>query len=114
MKLNIVLAIIALCISILIAYGFYSFGNDNNKLLLSTGSFIALAVTLIVSISVDFDLPRTNINIKIVSGIFFLILLISNLIFSFCSFTTPTYIVVNGILLLIYLLITYSIHKSKQ
>jgi hypothetical protein len=114
MKINFIPTIIAIAISGLISYGFYSFHNSNNKLLLSSGSFAFLALTLIFTIAVNFDLPRTKINIRTVSSLFFVVSLVSNLTFSSREFTKPIYVIINGILLLTYIFTIYSIHKSKQ
>ncbi len=114
MKLNFLQTIIAIAVSILIAYGLYSFHSSENKILLSAGSFVFLAVTLIITIGASFELPRTTTNVKVVSGIFFAIALISNLIFTFISFSVPSYVIINGILLLVFILIAYSINKAKQ
>lgn len=105
---------IALAVSLLIAYGFYSFHDYETKLLLSTGSFLFLATTLFFSIATVFEQQHSNSNIRVVSVIFFVVALISNLIFSVTSFSIPSYIVVNGILLLIFLLTINSIHNVKQ
>ena len=66
------------------------------------------------TIGVNFEQSRTTTNVRVVSGIFFVISLASNLIFSFFTFSTPSYVITNGILLLIFVLIAYSISKAKQ
>jgi len=114
MKVNFVQTIIAIAVSLLIAYGLYSFHDSENKILLSAGSFVFLAVTLILTIGTSFELPRTTTNVRVVSGIFFAIALISNLVFTFLNFSIPSYIIINGILLLVFILIAYSINKAKQ
>jgi hypothetical protein len=114
MKLNFIPTIIAVGISVLIAYGFYSFHSSDKKLLLSAGSFVLLALPLILTIGVNFDLPRTTTNIRTVSGVFFVASLASNLTFSFCSFSTPIYVIINGILLMTFTLIIYSISRARQ
>ena len=114
MKINFVQTIIAIAVSALIAYGLYHFHNGENQMLLSIGSFVFLSVTLALSISVNFEQPRTTTNIRVVSGIFFAVALISNLIFNFLSFSEPSYVITNGILILIYVLIAYSINRAKQ
>ncbi|MDR2650801.1 MAG: hypothetical protein LBC68_00595 [Prevotellaceae bacterium] len=114
MKVNFIPIVIATAISLLIAYGLYSFYDGGNKLLLSIGSFLFFAPTLITAIGISFPLPRTNLNIKVVSGIFFVIALISNVIFSFFDFSVPTYVLTNGILALIFILTVYSINKAQQ
>jgi hypothetical protein len=114
MKINFVQTIISIAVSSLIAYGLYSFHYGENKILLSAGSFAFLASALVMTIGASFELPRTTTNIRVVSGIFFAIALISNLIFSFINFSVPSYIIINGILLLVFILIAYSINKAKQ
>lgn len=114
MKINFVQTIIAIAVSALIAYGLYNFHNGENKMLLSIGSFVFLSVTLALSIGVNFEQSRTSTNIRVASGIFFAVALISNLIFNFLSFSKPSYVITNGILILIYILIAYSINRAKQ
>ncbi len=114
MKINFVKTIIALAVSALIAYGLYSIHDSEYNLLLSIGSFIFLSMTLVSQVGIDYGLPRTSLNIRVVAGIFFVIALISNIVFSLISFTSSSYIIINGILLLIFLLIVYSIRQAKQ
>lgn len=114
MKINFVQTLIAIAVSALIAYGLYHFNNGENQILLSIGSFVFLSVTLALSIGVNFEQPRTTTNIRIVSGIFFAVALISNLIFNLLNFSGPSYVITNGILILIYVLIAYSINRAKQ
>lgn len=114
MKINFVQTIIAIAVSLLIAYGLYSFHDSENKILLSVGSFVFLAPTLVLTIGTSFEFSRTTTNIRVVSGIFFAVALISNLVFTFLNFSVPIYVITNGILLLVFILITYSINKAKQ
>lgn len=114
MKINFVPTIIATAVSLLIAYGLYSFHDSENKILLSAGSFVFLATTLVMSIGASFELQRTTTNIKVVSGIFFAIALIGNLIFTFVNFSVPSYVIINGILILVFILIVYLINQAKQ
>ena len=55
MKLNVVQTIIAIAISGLISYGLYSFHDSENKIVLSLGSFVFLATTLVIAIGVNFE-----------------------------------------------------------
>lgn len=114
MKINFVQSIIAIAMSLLIAYGLYSFHRSENKILLSAGSFVFIATALVMTIGVSYELSRTTTNIRVVSGIFFVIALISNLIFTFINFSVPSYVITNGILILVFILIAYSINKAKQ
>lgn len=114
MKINSIKAIIAICVSGLIAYGFYSFHKTDSKLLLSLGSFVFLSLTLLFTLSISFSLSRTTTMIRTVSGIFFAIAFVSNLLFSFFNFSTPIYVIINGIAIMTYALIAYSVSRAKQ
>jgi hypothetical protein len=63
---------------------------------------------------VNFKLPRTTTMVRTVSGIFFAIAILSNIVFSFTNFSEAMYIIVNGVLFLIFALIAYSVSKAKQ
>lgn len=113
MKINFIQTIIAIAVSLIISYGLFSFHNSDNKILLSVGSFVFLATTLVLAIGTNFQLSRTTTNVRVVSGIFFAVALISNLIFTFINFSVPSYVIIIGILLLVFILIAYAINKAK-
>jgi hypothetical protein len=52
--------------------------------------------------------------VRTVSGIFFVVAFVSNLTFSFSNFSTPIYVIINGIAVMTYTLIAYSISRAKQ
>ena len=66
MKINFVQTIIAIAVSLLIAYGLYSFHESENKILLSVGSFVFIATALIMNIGASFELPRTTTNLSLI------------------------------------------------
>ena len=104
---------ISFLISLLLSYGMFSFHKGSNNLLLLLGSLIFLFGSLITLFGIDFQTTTTTINIKTVAIIAFIIALISNLIFTFLNFSSQSYITINGILFLIFLLIFYSIQNSN-
>jgi hypothetical protein len=114
MKINFIKTIIGIAVGSLIAYALFSIHHHQNKILISIGSFIFFAVTLVFTFGTSFEYSRTTTNVRVVSGVFFVVALISNLIFAFINFSVPSYVIINGILLLIFTLITYSIGKAKQ
>ena len=73
-----------------------------------------IATTLIFTISVSFEQPRTTTNIRVLSGIFFVLALISSLIFMLVQFNSPLYILINGIMFLIWLLIVYALKRANM
>jgi hypothetical protein len=114
MKIDFVKTIIALGISALIAYGFYSFHKSENSNLLVLVSFIELFLCSFFILGVKFALNRTTTNIRVVSSVFFTLFLILNIGFSFFDFSQQSYIIVNGLFFLTGVLIVYSIFKAKQ
>ena len=114
MKIKVVPAIVAVLLSALIAYGFWNFHAFENKILLAVGGFVFCVSTLFFTFGINFELPRTTTNIRFLSITFFIIALVSNLIFCFVNFSIPLYVILNGILLLIFVVIVYSIVKVKM
>ena len=115
MKLDFIKTTIAIAVSCLMAYGFYSLNTAHNKELLTAGSLIFLIPTFILAIGVRFNLSRTTSLVKTVSAVFFGLAIMSNLAFSLIGFSDPAlYIIISGVLFLVYILIVYSISKAKQ
>lgn len=115
MKANIVLIIVSLVVGTLVAYAFYSLASaEDTKMLLTIGSGLCFCLTLSASIGIAFENKRAGVNIKVLSVVFFILLLISNLIFTFITFSTSAYIITNGLILVLWFLSAYLIAKSKQ
>ena len=86
MKVNLVFLVIALAIAGLIGYAFYSANKgEANCVLLAIGSGCMIAASLS-----------------------------SNIIFGFTGVSVPAYIIVNGLLLLVYILIVYSLYRATK
>lgn len=115
MKFNFLLVFIALAISALLSYGFYT-ANSNEifYLLITVGSGISLFLTLSGVLGIKSKVNGFTANIKVVSGIFFVLFLVSNIIFTFTKIAIAPYIIVNGVLVLIYILLLYLIIKSSE
>ena len=113
MKVNFVMLFIALAIAALMAFGFYS-GNDKDQYvwLITIASGIMGFITLAGILAVSFEGRGGTGNVRVVSILFFIASLVSNLIFSFITLNLAPYIIVNGILLLLYILIGYGIIKA--
>lgn len=113
MKGNIFLTVTAILISVLAGYGFFAANSgEPYTLLLSVGSGLCLAISLVGTFGVKIEEKSANINFKVVSAIFFVLFLITNLIFGFVGVKIAPYIIINGILLLIYAIIEYGIVKN--
>ena len=117
MKINIVMLLIALAIAALAAYGFYTWNKEDNfQLLLTIGSGVMLFITFSGIIAVKAAGGRGGVgNIRVLSIIFLIASIISNIIFSFINLSSPAaYIITNGIIILIYILIGYTVFKAIQ
>ena len=115
MKCNVFLTIIAILLAVLIGYGFYAANKtETYVLLLTVGSGLLSALTLVGSMGIS-TIGRTGgANIKVLSGIFFILFIISNLVFAFTAIKIAPYIIVNGMLGLIYATIVYKIIKTGE
>jgi len=114
MKIDSIKAIISFAISALIAYGFFSFHHSENIQLLVFTSFAELFLMSFLVFALRFELNRTTTNVRVVSSIFFVIFLITNIVFSFFEFTKQAYIITNGLIILTCVLIVYSLFRAKQ
>ena len=115
MKINIIPTLIALAISALIAYALYSFcKTEGLELLLAIVGGIAMFLPLATCLGVRFPEGRTSVNLVTIGGVFFGIMLVAQLIFTFVHFATPALIIVDGLLLLVFLLCAYAIGKARQ
>ena len=114
MKIDLVKSIIALVISALISYGFYELCEDETqRIVLLCSTFIFLSITSFFTIGCSL---RTNgaIMLTTFSGIFFLIGIIIHAFQALFTFNRTAFLIIDGLLLLVYILTAQSIYKSKQ
>ncbi|MBQ7062196.1 MAG: hypothetical protein IJM88_02770 [Bacteroidales bacterium] len=115
MRVNLFPCVIAAAVSALLAYGLFTLCKTNGQeALLAIGGFVCMFVTLAVGVAVRFDQGRTSANTAVLGWLFFIVMLISHAIFAFVHFATPGYVIVNGILLLLFVGVTYGVAKAKQ
>lgn len=116
MKLSFIPSIIAFAASALIAFGLYSWCHcENMQLLITIFGGISLLLTVGATFALSTQNSRSTVNIKVASGIFALLLLISNAIFCvLTAFSMASYVIINGVLLLAWFIIMYAIAKAYQ
>ncbi|MBQ5992737.1 MAG: hypothetical protein IJL57_00175 [Bacteroidales bacterium] len=115
MKVNALYSIIAVAIAALIAYGIYSFCRSENELLMAIGSFLFIGFPLFLAMGVSSPAKRSSANMKVLAVVFFLLMLALNILFACLShFSTPLYIITNGIAVLVFFIIYHSIYSTKQ
>jgi len=114
MKLKFVPTLTGALIAALFAYAMYSFSLGQNKELITGGSFLYIAITLILAFGSSFGSARTGTNIRTLAMVFFIAGIASHAAFAYFGSSQPAYIFVNGILLLIFILLSYLIAGAKQ
>ena len=115
MKINTFTAILSIALAGIIAFFLSFYVAGENKMILGIGSFITLALTLAGTVSLSFEYDRTTTLTRTTSGVFLILILISQIIFTvFNSFILPTYVLVTGCMSILYALIVYGISKSKH
>ena len=115
MKINTFTAILSIALAGIIAFFLSFYVAGENKMILGIGSFITLALTLAGTVSLSFEYNRTTTLTRTTSGIFFILILTSQIIFTvFNSFILPTYVLVTGCMSILYALIVYGISRSKH
>ena len=115
MKIDFVKSLIAIAISALLAYACYEICDyEHIQWIITAGSFITIGVPMMLALGVSSKQERSSIMLKTLSWIFFLIEIISNIVFVFLDFSVPMYIIVNGIILLTFVLIYNSIYRTKM
>lgn len=88
--------------------------GDVNGMVCVVGSDICFAATLIPTMGIQYKSSRLGTNIRIFSAIFFVIFAVSHFCFAGFGLKIPYYIIVNGIILLIYLAIFYKLQGIKE
>jgi hypothetical protein len=113
MKLHPVNLMIAVAVSALVAYGFWSIDGPL-KAFVAVGSFVFLVGTLAPAIGIDYALARRAVNLKIVCGAFFFLGVAINVLFSFLSLSQVAYILVSAIAFLVYMALANAIYSARQ
>lgn len=102
------MTIISILLTGLLAYWIYDTANGcENDVVCGIFSTVCILVTLIPLVGLQYENARIGVNIRVVSGIFFLILFTSNFLFAYFGIIMPTYVIINGLILVIYLAILY-------
>ena len=115
MKIDIIKTIIAIALSALIAYACYSISNyDSLRWIVTIGAFIAIGTPMLLALGITTSNPRGSVLLSVTSWVVALVMIITNVIFAYCEFGIPWYIILNGIILLIYLLIYRSLYKQDN
>lgn len=116
MKIHPFPSIIAIAASALIALGIYNWCQcEEMRLLTTICSGISLLLTGGTMLAFSAEQPRATVNIRVTSGVFAFLLLISNAIFcSIESFSATMYVIINGFLLLAWMIALYALIRAYK
>ena len=115
MRINIVLTLIAIVLSLLLGYWVYSIaGTDIYATLAGVSSAICFAIPLILALGVRYNTSSAVVNMRAISSVFLIIMLVLHFYYAATGINMPYYVIINGILICVYVVIVYAIIKSKQ
>lgn len=101
--------------SCLLGYWVYSIAKpDDYAVLAGFLSAICFALPLICGFGMSYNTSAAIINVRMLSFTLFLIMIISHFYYANIGISMPSYVLINGIIVCIYLGIIYAILKSKQ
>lgn len=105
-KFDLLYCFLAIAGAILIAIANHSLADtDPNRDIVGLGSLVCYAIPLVLLLGTRHTESSINVNLRVLSVLFFVILLVSNFAFSVWGVVMPYYIICNGLLLLIYILL---------
>ena len=114
MKIDVLNTVIAVILAALLSYGCYVLCNEEElRLLITIASFIELSIVGIGTIAVSFADKRRGVMFRILSGLFFAALVLVNGAALYFGFSIPLYIILSGIILVMYLLFGGSIARAE-
>ena len=115
MKINVFLSFMSFALAALLSYWVFNMASeDTNAAICGIGSLLCFCVTLIPAIGMSYETLGIGTNIRIVSALFFIVFLISLFCFAGFGVKMPYYIIINGIILIIYLAIFYKMQRVKE
>ena len=115
MKTNVFLTLISILLAGLIGFWVFSVaeGKEQNVLcgICSTICFLA---TIIPIMGLRYNSARIGTHIRVLSGLFFIAFLISHFSFAYHGIKMPLYVILNGILLVIFLFLLYTFNGMSK
>lgn len=115
MKLKTIPSILAFGLGLLLGFGVYTVaGSDPNAALGFAGSAISFFVALLLTMGISYDDGKLGVSLQILGGIALMVMLISHFAFAIFGISQNAYIIVNGVILLLFLAIFYGVYKVRQ
>lgn len=115
MRIDIFRTIAVIVASALIgwAFGALTPGHDQ-ALFTGIGGFLVSAVCLMAGVGMAYDDGRYGTNIRLLSMLFLVLFIVTNSIFAFFEFTAAPFCIVNGLLLIIFVMSVSGILRAAK
>lgn len=115
MKVNVFLTIIAVLLGALLGYLAYNIAEGKpNDVLCGIVSSLCFIGALIPTMGLQYESGRMGVNIRVMSALVLIIFLVSHFCFAGFGVKMPAYLIVNGLLLLLYFAIFYKMQGNKE
>lgn len=115
MKIDFIKTLIAVGISALLAYACYEICKfESVQWVITVGTFVTIVIPCVLSLGVSSKEERLAVMLKTLSSIILTVEIIANFIFVFFDFSVPVYVIINGLLLLVFALTYNSMYKSHK
>jgi hypothetical protein len=109
--LNLLIAVLA---SALLTYAMTTVDANTIKGSFAVGSFILLSSTLGTMIGLEFRNGRTAVNLKVLAGVYFVVGLALQVVFCLGQFSQTSYVVVNGVAFLSFVLFANAVYSARH
>ena len=104
----------SILIALLIAFFLSKYALEENTFMFAIGCFISISMGIGGLMSLNFNYNRTNVLIKVTSGIFLSVFLSIHILFSiFNEYDYSSYLLSTGVALIMFILSVYTISKMK-
>lgn len=117
MKVSLFPAVLSLIVAIMLAWLVYDIAYDEHSKLdiyVAIGTAISVILTLGTAMAIKLEKAKVGLNLRVWSGLMFVVMVISNLCYARFGVKMPWYVVVTACLLVIYLGIARSISKVDE
>ncbi len=115
MKPNYFLCMMALLLSFFIAYFVYNIASgEPNDIICGVVSLVCFTATLIPTVGFKYNSRRLGVNLRVLSSIVFIVMLVINVIYASTRIVVPNYMIINGVILILYIISLYRLSKIKE
>ena len=115
MKIDAIRTLIAVAISVLLAYACYEICDyERVRWAITIGAFLTIVIPSILSMGVATKESRTSLMLAILSWVGLILEIAVNFTFVFFDFSIPSYVIVNGIIICLYALTYSSMYRTQK